>query len=50
MMIDLKGQPAVLMATIVITRKSTGLQETYELVGHEVDEPEKEDLNNGDNA
>lgn len=31
---DIKGQPAELQATIHITRKATGLTETYHLTGH----------------
>lgn len=35
----LVAQPAVLRGTIQITRKATGLVETYEFVGTPVDEP-----------
>jgi len=38
---ELQPQPAVLRATIHVTRKDTGKVETYELVGSPVPEPEK---------
>lgn len=38
---EVQAQPAVLHAVIYITRKSTGLTETYELTGTPA-EPEKE--------
>lgn len=41
-MIELNGQPAELRFTLHITRAETGETETYEMVGHTIDESEIE--------
>jgi len=43
----IEAQPAVLRATISITRKATGLTETYEIVG--TPEPETKEPDHGSN-
>lgn len=47
MMNNLPGTPGELHATIHITRKATGLVETYHLVGHVLpDQQENDDVSN----
>lgn len=48
-MSELKGQPGELRMTVSITRKATGLTETYELVGHTTPEQDEQlkELTNG---
>lgn len=43
-----QAQPAVLHATVHITRKATGLTETYEIVG--TPEPQLKEPDHGSNA
>jgi hypothetical protein len=45
-LIELTGQPAEIGMTIHVTRKETGVTETYELIGKVINE----DLENGSNT
>lgn len=42
----IRAQPAVLRATVHVTRKATGLTETYEVVGTEQPQQEHQDGGN----
>jgi len=44
----IEAQPAVLRATISVTRKATGVTETYEIVGTPV--PEEKEPDHGSDA
>jgi len=46
----LSGQPGELRATITITRKATGKQETYELIGTPVAETQPQQQKEQDNG
>jgi hypothetical protein len=37
---DVKGSPGEVTFTVTIIRKATGLTETYDMVGHVVDDPQ----------
>ncbi len=49
-MSDLKGQPADVTFTVTVKRAATGIEETYNMVGHILPTEQPKEIDDGSNS